>query len=26
LGTWAPQHAILFRYWFGRRISARGRN
>jgi len=26
LGTWAPQHAILFRYWFGRRFSARGRN
>jgi len=26
LGTWAPQHAILFRYWFGRRLSARGRN
>ncbi len=26
LGTWAPQHAILFRYWFGKRLSARGRN
>ena len=24
-GTWAPQHAILFRYWFGQRLSARGR-
>ncbi len=26
LDTWAPQHAILFRYGFGKRLSARGRN
>ncbi len=24
LGSWAPQHEILFRYWFGKRLSARG--
>ena len=24
-GEWTPQHAIVFRYWFGARISARGR-
>ena len=22
---WAPQHSVLFRYWFGKRFSARGR-
>ncbi len=24
LGTWTSQHAIVFRYWFGQRLSARG--
>ncbi len=23
---WAPQHSMLFRYWFGSRLSFRGRN
>jgi len=25
-GGWWPQHALLFRYWFGRRLSFRGRD
>lgn len=24
LGMWTPQHAIVFRFWFGERLSARG--
>jgi hypothetical protein len=24
LGAWTPQHAIVFRFWFGQRLSARG--
>lgn len=24
LGIWTPQHAIVFRFWFGQRLSARG--